>query len=87
MTITLPDELAERLQERAREQGISLETLLAELLDEEWEESELEDREDEAELAEIRNAIEESLDEFNRGESHPAEVVFAELRRRHGLPD
>jgi hypothetical protein len=88
MTITLPDDLAERLQSRAREEGVSVEMLLEDLLDDQWEEIDDPDyREDEAELEEIRQAIDESLDQFARGKSQPADVVFAELRARHGIRD
>jgi hypothetical protein len=88
MTITLPDKLAERLQTKAREYGVSVETFLEDLLDEDWEEiAGADDRMDEAELQEIRQAIDESREQFARGESLPAETVFAELRRRHGIPD
>ena len=88
MTITLPDELAERLQTRARQHGVSVEALLEDLLDDEWFElSEADDdREDEAELEEIRTAVAEGLEQMRRGEGRPAEEVFAELRAKHGIP-
>ncbi|MCB1021192.1 MAG: hypothetical protein KDC27_14770 [Acidobacteria bacterium] len=87
MTITLPDELAQRLQNRALEQGVSLETLLEDLLDEDWDElSGDEEGEDEAELAEIREAVSKGLEQARRGEGRPADEVFAALRAKHGLP-
>ena len=86
MTITLPDELAQRLQNRALEQGVSLETLLEDLLDEDWDElSGAEEGEDEAELAEIREAVSKGLEQAHRGEGRPADEVFAALRAKHGL--
>lgn len=88
MTITLPDDLAERLQARAREHGVSVETLLEDLLDDEWTEitGVEEDREDEAEVEEIRAAVAEGLEQMKRGEGRSAEEVFAELRAKHGIP-
>jgi predicted transcriptional regulator len=86
MTITIPDELAERLQSRAREYGVSVEALLEDLLDEDWAEIIDGEKDGEEELEEIRSAVAEGLEQMRRGEGRPAEEVFAELRAKHGIP-
>ena len=37
------------------------------------------------EFEEIKAAIDEAMDEFDRGEGRPAREVFAELRAKHGI--
>jgi len=86
MTITLPDELAERLHARARDEGLTVEALLDGLLAGDWAEDP-DYREDPSEIDEIREAVAEGLDQARRGEGRPANEVFAELRARHGIPD
>ena len=57
------------------------------LEDEEW--RELPDEplgETDAEFSEIQAALQEGLAQAERGECQPAREVFADLRRRHGIP-
>ena len=41
---------------------------------------------DEEEFLETKAAIDEALEQGDRGEGRPAEQVFAELHARHGIP-
>jgi len=41
---------------------------------------------DEEEFLETKAAIDEALEQGNRGEGRPAEQVFAQLRAKHGIP-
>jgi predicted transcriptional regulator len=55
--------------------------------DEEW--RELSDEpldETDSEIIEIQAAVQEGLAQMERGEGRPAHEVFADLRRRHGIP-
>jgi len=44
-----------------------------------------EDGEDDEEFLETKSAIDEALEQAERGEGRPAEEVFAQLRARHGI--
>jgi prevent-host-death family protein len=41
---------------------------------------------DSAARADVYEAIRQSVDDITHGRTRPARIVFAELRRRHGVP-
>jgi len=86
-TIALP--LEAHVRNKARAEGVTVETYIEQLVreDEEWtEESEGPLHENDPEFAEIRAAVAEGLEQAGRGEGRPAEEVFVELRAKHGIP-
>ena len=88
MTITIPRELEAEIQAKAEAEGISVEAYIERLIveHEEWgEEAEEPLRESDPEFGEIQAAVQEGLEQAERGESRPAEEVFANLRSRYGL--
>jgi predicted transcriptional regulator len=88
MTITIAPELEGLVQERAHAAGLSVEAYVESLIREDfdWAEcSEPELEETDEEFAEIKAAVEEGLAQAERGETIPAEQVFAELRAKYGL--
>jgi predicted transcriptional regulator len=89
MTITIAPQLEARVRDKARAEGVTVETYIEQLIreDEEWaEESEGPLHENDPEFAEIRAAVREGLEQADRGEGSPADEVFAELRAKHGIP-
>jgi len=83
MTITLSPELQKRIAEKlgsgdARSTDALVEQALKFYLD-------YEDTEDDEEFLETKSAIDEALEQAERGEGRPAEDVFAHLRARHEL--
>lgn len=89
MTITIPPELETRVRKRAQAEGLSVEAYIERLLreDEDWAEQTAAPVDDnDPEFGEIRRAVLEGLEQAERGESSPAEDVFAELRTKHGIP-
>ncbi len=90
LTINNPALEAE-IDARARAAGLSAEAYLELLVrdGDAWGElppdTELEEDTPEEE-AEIRAAIAESEEQIERGETRPAEEVFAELRAKYGIP-
>ena len=83
MTITISPDVESRAREKAAFAGLSVEAYVEQLiLEDEWPHSD----EDDPEFEEIRAAVMEGLDQFERGEGRPAEEVFAELRAKHGIP-
>jgi len=89
MTITISPELSEQVREKARAEGLSIEGYVERLIreDEEWVEfSEELLNETDSEFVDIRAAVSEGLQQSERGEGRPAQQVFAELRKKHGLP-
>jgi predicted transcriptional regulator len=88
LTITISAELEIEVRNKARAEGLSVEAYVERLIreDEEWvEQSEepLDDRD--PEFVDIRAAVTEGLEQAERGESRPAEQVFAELRAKYGI--
>ncbi len=76
------------LQQRAQAEGVSVEAYVEQLVreDEEWSElSEAPITPHDPEFAEVKAAVMEGLEQAKRGESRPAEDVFAELRAKHGI--
>jgi len=89
MTITISPELSEQVREKARAEGLGIEGYVERLIreDEEWVEfSEELLNETDSEFVDIRAAVSEGLQQSERGEGRPAQQVFAELRKKHGLP-
>ena len=90
MTITIAPQLEARVRDKARAEGVTVETYIEQLIreDEEWTgESEEEPlHESDPEFAEIRAAVAEGLEQAERGEGRPAGEIFAELRAKHGIP-
>ena len=89
MTITIPPQLEDHVRDKAQAEGVSIEVYIAQLIrdDEEWiEEPEGPLDEKDPDFAEIQAAVREGLQQAERGESRPAEEVFADLRDRHGIP-
>ena len=83
MTITLSPELQKRIAEKlesgdAGSTDALVEQALKFYLD-------YEEGEDGQEFLETKSAIDEALEQAERGERRPAEDVFAQLRARHGL--
>ena len=89
MTITIASQLEAHVRDKARAEGVTVETYIEQLIreDEEWtEKSEGPLCEDDPEFAEVRAAVREGLEQADGGEGSPAEEVFAELRAKHGIP-
>jgi len=90
MHLDLSPETAESLRLRAEAQGLSVSSYLEALLREPdlWGELAEGDVPDlgAAELGEVREAIAEGLKDADEGRLTPAQEIFAEIRRRHGLP-
>jgi predicted transcriptional regulator len=89
MTITIAPQLEAHVRDKARAEGVTVETYIEQLIreDEEWTaESEGRLHENDQEFAEIHAAVREGLEQAERGEGRPAEEVFAELRAKHGIP-
>jgi Arc/MetJ-type ribon-helix-helix transcriptional regulator len=85
MTITLSPELQKRIAEKVERDDIrSADALVEQALTFylEFEEGGM----DEEESFETKAAIDEALDQGDRGEGRPAEQVFARLRAKHGIP-
>lgn len=84
MTVTIPRELEAALRHRAEADGLSVDAYVEQLVreDEEWREFAPDLP---VENAEIEAAVSRGLEQALRGESHPAEEVFSELRRKHGI--
>jgi predicted transcriptional regulator len=88
VTINIAPELEGQLQEKARAEGVSVEAYIERLIreDEGWgERSEPLLDENDPEFADIRAAVQEGLEQAERGEGRPANDVFGELRAKHGL--
>ena len=89
MNLSISPELETQLRNKAQAEGISIEAYVERLIreDEEWDEqSEPPLDENGPESENIRVAVMEGLAEAERGQSRPAEEVFAELRAKHGIP-
>jgi hypothetical protein len=89
MTVTIAPQLEAQVRDKARAEGVTVETYIEQLIreDEEWTaESEEPLHENDPEFAEIQAAVGEGLEQAERGEGRPAEEVFAELRAKHGIP-
>jgi formate dehydrogenase maturation protein FdhE len=88
MSINLPPELEAHVIEKARAEGVSVEAYIERLIreDEEWSEH-LEAPLDETDpdFVQTRKAVLEALEQVERGESRPAQDVFAELRAKYGI--
>jgi predicted transcriptional regulator len=89
MTITIPSELEVAVRNKAEVEGLSIEAYVERLIREdeqfiEQSEEPLDDKD--PEFVEIREAVLEGLEQAERGESRPAEEVFAELRAKYGIP-
>jgi Arc/MetJ-type ribon-helix-helix transcriptional regulator len=84
MNITLSQELQQRIAEKVRNGDIGSADALVEYainfyLD--FEEGGMRDEE----FLETKAAIDEALEQGDRGEGRPAEQVFAQLRAKHGI--
>ena len=84
MNISLSPELQRRIAEKVERDEIETADALVEqalvfYLD--YEESEI----DEMEFRETKAAIDEAVEQGQRGEGRPAKDVFADLRARHGI--
>jgi predicted transcriptional regulator len=89
MTITIPSELEVAVRNKAEVEGLSIEAYVERLIreDEQFEEQFEEPLDDkDPEFVDIRAAVLEGLEQAERGESRPAEEVFAELRAKYGIP-
>ena len=85
LNITLSPELQKRIAEKVERDDIGsadavVEQALTFYL--EFEEGGM----DEEEFLETKAAIDEALEQGDRGEGRPAEHVFARLRAKHGIP-
>jgi hypothetical protein len=88
MTITISSQLETHAREKALAQGLSVEAYVERLIrNDEWTSEEPLDPLDETDpdYLEIRAAVEEGLEQAERGEGRPADEVFAELRAKHGI--
>ena len=88
MTITISAETAQRLQEKALAEGLSIEAYVEQLVreDEEWGDlSAAPLTEPDPQFSEVKATVMEGLEQAKRGEGHPAEEVFANLRAKHGI--
>ena len=84
MNITLSPELQKRIAEKVERGGVETADALVEealnfYLD--YEEGET----DEQEFLDTKAAIDEALEQGERGEGRPAEQVFADLRAKYGI--
>lgn len=83
MPITIRPDLETQLRRQAESAQLSVEAYLEQLI--------LDDAADpplaasDPEFAEIRAAVQEGLEQLDRGESRPASDVFAALRAKHGF--
>ncbi|MGO9273641.1 MAG: hypothetical protein ACLQOO_25960 [Terriglobia bacterium] len=89
MSLSVSPELETQLRDKAQAEGISVEAYVERLIreDEDWDEQSgppLD--ENDPEFENTRVAVMEGLAQAERGESRPAEEVFAELRAQHGIP-
>ena len=88
MTISIAPELEAQVREKAQLEGLTVEAYVEFLIreDEGWKER-VEEPLDEMdpEFEEIRAAVQEGLEQAERGESKPASEVFAELRAKYGM--
>jgi Arc/MetJ-type ribon-helix-helix transcriptional regulator len=85
MNITISPELQRRIAEKVERGDIGtadafVEQALSFYLD--YEEGEM----DELEFRDTKAAIDEALEQGERGEGRPAEEVFATLRAKYGIP-
>jgi len=85
MNITLSPELQKRIAEKVQQGDVGsadafVEHALKFYL--EFEEGGM----DEEEFLDTKAAINEALEQGDRGEGRPAEQVFAQLRAKHGIP-
>jgi hypothetical protein len=88
MAIHISPELEAKAREKAQAEGITLNTYLERLIeeDEDWaERSEEAVVETDLEFQELRDAVNEGLGQAERGDGRPAEQVFRELRTKHGI--
>jgi predicted transcriptional regulator len=89
MAILISPDLEAQARQKARAEGLTTEAYVERLIqeDEEWRELPEEPlAETDSEFREIHAAVQEGLAQAERGEGRPAQEVFAELRRRHGIP-
>ncbi len=89
MTITIDPELEAQLVEKADAEGLTVDAYIARLIREENDWRELREEplsESVPEFADIRAAVQEGLEQAERGEGRAATEVFGELRARHGIP-
>jgi len=87
MAITIPETIEAQAREKAAAEGLTVEAYVAQLIvDDGWSEFTEDIPMDDAELAEVRSAIADSVEQMERGEARPAEEVIAELRAKHGFP-
>ena len=88
MTITIPQDVEQLARENAAAEGVSVEAYVAQLIrEDEWTEFDAPPLdENDPEFEEIRAAVMEGFEQFERGEGQSAEEFFAELRAEHDLP-
>jgi aryl-alcohol dehydrogenase-like predicted oxidoreductase len=87
MVLNLSPEVEAKLLERSKEAGMSPEQYVERLVGLEHLYTVDEDEMSDEELEDLRAAVDEGLDAADRGETYPAEEVFARFRTRHGLSD
>jgi len=87
MTITISPEVEAKAREKAAAEGLSVEAYVEQLiLGDGWVELyEPEVDKSDPEFAEIQAAVNEGLEEAERGEGQPIEEFFAEFRAKRGL--
>jgi hypothetical protein len=89
MAILISPDLEAQAKQKASAEGLTTEAYVERLIleDEEWRELATESLgESDADISEIRTAVQEGLAQAERGEGRPAQEVFADLRHRHGIP-
>lgn len=89
MAILISPDLEAQVRRKASAEGLTTEAYVERLIleDEDWRLLPDEPFDETAEeTREIRAAVQEGLAQAERGEGRPAQEVFAELRRRHGIP-
>ena len=87
MTISITPALEARARERAEAEGLSVDSYVERLINEDGEWPELVDdfaEEARPEFEDVRMAVTEGLEQMERGEGRSAREVFAELRAQHG---
>ncbi len=87
MTITISNELEAQVRNKAKAEGVSVESYVESLIrgDEEWREQSEEPLDaSDPEFAQVQAAVTEGLAQAERGEGRAAEEVFAELRAING---